>query len=183
MNIRSLLVLIRGVSIRSLEKGETLIRDGDTSKEVFYIKKGLIRSYFTTEMGEEITFQLFPESHFFGNIHSILFNEPSNMSFEALERTKVYAIDQESFHKLVAQNPNVLDLNSMNFGKRILKQAYTRVEAFVLLSPEERYLKFMETYPTVINRAPDKYIAHVLGITPVSLSRIKGRIASKKGLL
>jgi hypothetical protein len=68
----------------------------------------------------------------------------------------------------------------MYIGKSIMKQAFQRVESFVFLSPEERYQKYIQDYPNVINRAPDKYIANVLGITAVSLSRIKGRIASKK---
>ncbi len=68
----------------------------------------------------------------------------------------------------------------MGLCQRGMKQAFQRVESFVLLSPEERYLKYMQDYPSVINRAPDKYIANVLGITPVSLSRIKGRITAKR---
>lgn len=61
-----------------------------------------------------------------------------------------------------------------------MKRAFQRIESFVFLSPEERYKKYVKDYPNVIDRAPDKYIANVLGITPVSLSRIRTRIASKK---
>ncbi|MBK8659738.1 MAG: hypothetical protein IPN22_12925 [Bacteroidetes bacterium] len=50
----------------------------------------------------------------------------------------------------------------------------------MLLSPEERYLKFIQKYPDLLNRVPNKYIANVLGITPVSLSRIRKRISTKK---
>jgi CRP-like cAMP-binding protein len=180
MNIRSWLPLLRNVSIRSIKKGEILIQEGATKKEVFFIRKGLMRSYFTNERGDEITFQLYPENHVFGNVHNIFFNEPSKFSYQALEYTKVYAIDYDSFVEVTAKIPRLLELNRMYLGKRALKQSFQRLESFVLLSPEERYLKYIEDYPTVINRAPDKYIANVLGITPVSLSRIKGRIASKK---
>jgi DNA-directed RNA polymerase subunit F len=61
-----------------------------------------------------------------------------------------------------------------------MRQAFQRVESFVFLSPEERYQKYVEDHPNIINRAPDKYIANILGITPVSLSRIRSRIASKR---
>ncbi|NRB47938.1 MAG: Crp/Fnr family transcriptional regulator [Saprospiraceae bacterium] len=180
MNLRSLLVFLRHLRIRSFKRGEIFIERGETKKNLFFIRKGMTRSYFINEKGDEITFQLFPEHYVMGNVHSLLFNEPSKFVYQALEDTKVYVIDNESFQNVILQNPRFLDLNRMDFNNMPLKQAFRRVESFVLLSPEERYLKYMNDYPSVINRAPDKYIANVLGITPVSLSRIKGRITAKR---
>ena len=107
-------------------------------------------------------------------IQSYLMSPPI-FFIEALEPTKVYTIDYEAYCRRWPQKtPDIFELNRMRIlGKRILKQAFQRVESFVLLSPEERYLKYLKDYPNVIDRAPDKYIAHVLGITPVSLSRIR----------
>ena len=178
--MKDLLGLFRHVKIDSYEKGEIILRKGETQKKIFFIKKGLIRGYMMNEKYCEITFQLYPEYHIFGNIYAILFDEPSKFSFQALEATKVYEVDYNSFIKVTSRNPNLTELSRRFVGKKMMKQAFQRVESFVLLSPEERYLKYMNDYPNVINRAPDKYIANVLGITPVSLSRIKGRIASKK---
>lgn len=180
MNLKSLLGLLRNVTIVSFEKGETLIEEGETKKEVFYIRKGLIRSYATDDMEDEITFQLYPEYHVVANLHALLFNEPSKFSYQALERTKTYSIDYDYFMEMTSKNPKLLEINRMYIGKRAMKQAFQRVEAFVFLSPEERYKRYVNDYPNVINRAPDKYIANVLGITPVSLSRIRKRIATKK---
>ncbi|MEL7119601.1 MAG: Crp/Fnr family transcriptional regulator [Bacteroidota bacterium] len=180
MNVRSLLALLRNVSVKSVEKGEILIKEKASGKEVFFIRKGLIRSFYTDDMGDEITFQLYSEHHMVTNIHSLLFNEPSKFTYQALEDTKTYGINYASFMKLTSMDPELLKLNRMHFGKRAMKQAFQRVESFVFLSPEERYKRYVKDYPNVINRAPDKYIAHVLGITPVSLSRIRNRIASKK---
>ena len=60
-----------------------------------------------------------------------------------------------------------------------MREAHLRIEGFILYTPEERYIKFIEKYPDINNRVPDKYIANVLGITPVSLSRIRARIIEK----
>ena len=65
------------------------------------------------------------------------------------------------------------------FFQRIVREAHLRIEGFVLHTPEERYIKFIEKYPDINNRVPDKYIANVLGITPVSLSTIRARITKK----
>jgi hypothetical protein len=50
-----------------------------------------------------------------------------------------------------------------------------------LLSPEERYIKFVRDKPDIINRVPGKYLATLLGITPISLSRIRRRMAGAAG--
>ena len=180
MKTQSLLALLRNVTIKSIKKGEILIEQGAEKKDIFFIRKGLIRAYHIFEDGHEKTFQLFPEYHVLSNAHSVLYNEPSKFSYQAIEPTKVYSIDYNSFLEMTAKNPKLLEISRTHIGQKALKQSYNRVESFVLLSPEERYRKYMQDYPTVINRAPDKYIANVLGITPVSLSRIKGRITAKK---
>lgn len=180
MNIRNLLGLIRHVTIRSIEKGDILIKEGSTKKDVYFIRRGLIRSYATDDMEDEITFQLYPEYNVVSNIHTLLFDEPSQFTYQALERTKVYTIDYTSFIEVTANNPKYLEINRRFLGRRAMKLAFQRVESFVFLSPEQRYKKYIEDYPNIINRAPDKYIANVLGITPVSLSRIRKRIASRK---
>lgn len=89
MNFRSLLVLFRNIAIKPLDKGAIIIPKGAMNKDLFYIRKGLVRSYYINEKGEEITFQLYAEYHIFGNAHSILFDEPSNFFFQALEQTAI----------------------------------------------------------------------------------------------
>ncbi|MEM7656880.1 MAG: Crp/Fnr family transcriptional regulator [Bacteroidota bacterium] len=171
--MRNWLRVFRQVTIQSFEKREIIIPKGSTKKDVFFIRKGLIRSYFTNEKSEEITFHLFPEYHAFTNVHAVLLDEPSHFTYQALEPTKVYTMDYDSYFQIVANDPEISELNRTFLGKRIMKRAFQRVESFVLLSPEEHYLKYCQDFPSVIDRAPDKYIAHVLGITPVSLSRIR----------
>ena len=53
---------------------------------------------------------------------------------------------------------------------------YERLESFILYTPEERFQHLLETRPDLCERIPDKYLASFLGITPVSLSRIKKRL-------
>ena len=61
-----------------------------------------------------------------------------------------------------------------------MKKMLQRLETFVLMNAEERYEDFIKKNPTLSNRVPDEYLANVLGITPVSLSRIRARIVNKK---
>lgn len=140
-----------------------------------------MRSYQITNHADEeqITFQLFPENHISGNIHTIFLNRPSSFFYEAIEPTKVYLIDYKTFSR-VTNTPILGEISRKFIGTRIVKQAFQRVESFVFLTPEERYVKYAKENPEIVNRAPDKYIANVLGITPTSLSRIRKRIATRK---
>ena len=180
MNIKFLYKLLRNLSSKTFEKGEVIIIEGDKMNNVFYIRLGLVRSYLINDKGEEITFQLFAERQIFGNVHSILFNETSKFTFETLEKTKVYFTDLKTFQDLSTSNSDFLKIDKGIFGRQILKQAFQRIDSFVFLSPEKRYQQYLKDYPHIINRVPDKYIANVLGITPVSLSRIRKRISKKK---
>ena len=109
----------------------------------------------------------------------IFFNQPSGLFFQALEPTQLIYIDYDMLQQIISDNPK-LEANRKYILQNVLKEALQRVDSFVLCSPEERYLNFIKGNPDIVNRVPDKYIANVLGITPVSLSRIRKRIMSKK---
>lgn len=109
----------------------------------------------------------------------ILFDQPSRYYYECLEDTKTLSIDFEKVQNIIESNPK-LERNRKYFARNAMKKMLQRLESFVLLNAEERYEDFIKKNPPLSNRVPDKYIAHVLGITPVSLSRIRARIATKK---
>jgi CRP-like cAMP-binding protein len=97
-----------------------------------------------------------------------------------LEKTKVYTLPFDTFRKLMRENAEKFEVDRNFMFRSTFSQIYNRMESFVIMSPEERYEKYVRDHPNIIHRVPDRYIASVLGITPVSLSRIRGRIASKK---
>lgn len=179
IKISTLISLLRNIEIKSYKQGETIIERGSTNSNLYFMRKGLVRAFANALSAdeEEVTFQLYAENNSFGNIHKLILNQPSSFTYQALEDSKVYTIEHTQLLKKTKGNPDLLELK---IGKRMFEQAFRRLDSFVFLSPEERYLKYVKDYPTIINRAPDKYIANVLGITPTSLSRIRKRIASKK---
>lgn len=181
MKLRTLLTLFRKVRKSAYGKREIIIPYGSQAKELLFIRKGLVRVFCSNENGDEITFQLFADNQTFSNIHSFLFDEPSKFSYQALEDTTIFRLDVEHLLDMASNNVEVMDFSRTFFGRRAVKKAFQRVESFVFLSPEERYLKFVKDHPGIVDRAPDMYIANVLGMTPVSLSRIRRRIAEKQG--
>jgi CRP-like cAMP-binding protein len=170
--------LLQAASTRSYAVGDYLIKEGSHKKEVFFIQKGIIRSFRINEKGNEITTLLRWENQIIASPDVILFDQPSQNYVEALEETKVRVLDYDVLQDIVSANPK-LDANRKYVLQQMLKEALGRIDTFVLMSPEDRYLAYVDQNPEIVNRVPDKYIANVLGITPFSLSRIRKRVAKK----
>ena len=179
LSIEDASVLIKSAKNISFKKKEILIDEGSLKTTVFFIKKGIVRCYCINEKGEEITFGLVTENQIISNIDTILYDRPSNFYFEALEETKTFSIDYSIVENIIESNPK-LQKNRKFFAQKMMKLQHERVKSFVLLNPEERYLDFIKKNPSLVNRVPGKYIANVLGITPVSLSRIRARVVNQK---
>ena len=172
-------VLIKSAKSKSFKKKEIIIEEGALKMDVYFLRSGLVRVYCINDKGDEITFGLISENQILTNIDIILFDQPSRFYYECIEDTKTFSIDFDKVQNIIERNPK-LERNRKFFARNAMKKMLQRLETFVLLNPEERYLDYIEKNPTLINRVPDKYIANVLGITPVSLSRIRARIVSKK---
>ncbi len=170
--------LITFAQKKSFKLGEQLIKANTSQNNVYFIYKGLVRIYAVNERGNEITTELRCENELVASYDVIFFNQPSRFYVEAMEKTDTFYIPYDKLQKVLNNNPQ-LDKNRKFILQNLLKNAFTRIDTFVLYTPEERYLEFIKSHADLVNRVPDKYIANVLGITPVSLSRIRQRIAKK----
>lgn len=179
LSLKDIQSLISKAKRKSYAPSEYLIEEGTLKRELFFIRKGLVRSFAVDEKGDEITVGLNWENQPIASPDTILFDQASRYYFQAIEQTEVLYMDYDLVQTIISKNPK-LEQNRKYILQKMLKQAYTRIESFVLYSPEQRYIRFVQSNPDIVNRVPDKYIANVLGITPVSLSRIRKRIAVKK---
>lgn len=164
---------------RHLPASEVLIKEGATNHNLVYIQKGVIRSYMIKDSGDEVTVLLRWEDQFIASYDTIILQQPSRFTYQALEDCEILEIDYAAVEKIMEEQPKYEPLRTF-FLMSMLAESLLRVESFVLFSPEERYQKLVESNANIVNRVPDKYIASLLGITPVSLSRIRKRIASRQ---
>lgn len=162
---------------RTLTAGAIYIRHGSNSSKIAFIRKGLIRAFFVKENDEEITLMLRWENQFVASLESIMTQKPSRYTFQAMEETVLIELDYNAIRSAIDTNPSLSDSRN-RFLMHMLSQAMDRIEGFVLLSPEERYRKLLAEKTDIVNRVPDKHLATMLGITPVSLSRIRKRMSA-----
>ncbi|RZJ76175.1 MAG: Crp/Fnr family transcriptional regulator [Flavobacterium sp.] len=171
--------LFANAAERHLKYGEEYISQNEFTKKLAYIQKGIIRAYTTKSNGDEATLLLRWDDQFVGSHDSILLNKPSKFRYMAIEETTILEIDYSHVENIMAENPKFEPLRNFVL-MNMLSSSLTMLEDFVLLNPEERYLKLIAEKANIVNRVADKHIASMLGITPVSLSRIRKRIATGK---
>jgi CRP-like cAMP-binding protein len=170
---------LKHTRILSLNSGEIFLKEGSLKSEIYFIGKGLIRTFFVDERGNEITNMLRYENQVIASYEAVFFNKPSRFNFQALEETDLLVIDFNDLRQILDSNAK-FESGRRYFMTNSLAQSLSVLDDFILLNPEKRYLKFLNEHPELLNRVPIKYIANVLGITPVSLSRIRKRVATKK---
>jgi CRP-like cAMP-binding protein len=176
VNVVDIYRLFKTAKTKKLRAGEVYIHEGSMSTKMGRIKSGLIRGYQLKVNGDEITITLSWENQFVGSYDSIAWQRPSRFIFQAMEDTTLMEIDYGIMQEFADRN-SAIGAHRSNIQLRMLEKAIDRIESFVLLSPTERYLKLVQDKADIVNRVPDKHLATYLGITPVSLSRIRKRIA------
>lgn len=137
-----------------------------------------MRYYYLTEDGREITGFIFQENMFAGS-HSSFFNQiPSEQILETIEYTTVLALSYTSLMTLYQTVPKMNELVRKILEHRFA-YAQSVIAALITHKPEKRYQKLLEQQPDLVNRVPLHILATYIGITPVSLSRIRARKQKK----
>ena len=161
---------------RIVKKGEILQRTGDDARKAFYVRKGLLRSYTIDEKGKEHIFIFAPEDWYISDIDADVHNNKAELFIEAIEDSEVQEFDRSN---LSLEN---ITIDLVDFQKLVKRVAVLQKRVIMLMSAtaQERYEHFLETYPSIVQRAPQKMIASYLGITPEALSKIRGKMAKGK---
>lgn len=166
------------ITIRDVPKNFRLVDLGQTAQEVYFINKGLLRFYYLTDEGKEVTGFIFQENMFAGAHESFFSQVPSIQVLETLEDSALFVFSYEKLNQLFDEVPK------MNvFVRKLLEMrmsfAQKVVASLIIHKPKDRYTSYQELHPGLENRIPQHILASYLGITPVSLSRIRKRIAEE----
>ena len=162
---------------KKIKKRDNLLKEGQICSEISFLLRGAFRQYHLVD-GEEKTTFFFFENHFACNYESFLTRQPSDVTIEALEDCEVLYFNTETLTRLYRLYPKY-EVFGRLMAENVYLCAMERLKTFLLNSPEERYRKFL-THPDsdiILERVPQHYIASYLGITSVSLSRIRSRLA------
>lgn len=157
------------------EPDEFLLHPGDEDYELFFVHRGLLRIYYLDEEGRESNKAFPSEGGFAGPLATALLELPSRYGIQALESTELLAARYSDYFDLLDRHP-VFDRLGRKAVEWVLGQRELREQSLLQQSARERYIDFREQYPGLIQRIPQYHIASYLGITEVSLSRLRGSL-------
>ena len=162
-------------NLKTFSKGEVLQRAGQETSKIFLVKEGILRSYIIDSKGKEHIYMFGSEGWIVSDIESQTFECKTVLFIEAIEESEVYVMNQRSFDHL-KEKDNGFDALVASLSKRI-GAMQRRILALMSSSARDRYESFLQIYPELPSRVPQKMIASYLGITPEALSTIRKKIA------
>ncbi len=158
-------------------QGEFLLTPNKVCTMVGFNPNGIFRVYAIDEKGNEKNFLFQLEGSFVTDYESFLCQRPSKYYIECLREATLVSLDYTSAMTIYEKIPPF-----QKIGRLVAEELYVlakkRVEDFMLLSAEERYLKLVSQHPEIFQKIPLRYIAEYLNMRPQSLSRIRKRIST-----
>jgi CRP-like cAMP-binding protein len=156
-----------------VKKGATFLQEGAICNYIYIVESGLVRQYFYKN-GIDITEHFAGEGEGFICLESFIERKPSKLIVEALEDSVIYGINKDELNELTEKYRDI-ELMYRGLLELSLVMSQRRMYSMLFETARERYNNFMKVSPFLINRVPSMYIASYLGITPETLSRVKGR--------
>ena len=157
----------------NFKKNDIISNVGGTCKTIYFVKKGALRIFYF-KGDNDITDSMEFENAFVARVESLVSGQPSRKGIQAIEDTEMLAINAEKLFRLYDDYLEVERLFKKIFLNAFMSMV-NRIESIQFHPAETRYANFINEHPDVLKRVPLKYIASYLGITQVSLSRIRAK--------
>lgn len=169
---------IKATEIRVFHRGEYILRAGDILTQVSFLQKGIVRGVMLDLNGKDITDCIMfrcgdpvvPDNDF---------TQPASITLEALTDCEVVSLPLATVIHMLNSYPSMMDLYhrllslsvNLHRGLKIATYQYTAAQ---------RYKWFLREYPGLIDQIHHKYIASLLNMTPVTLSKIRNILKQKE---
>jgi CRP-like cAMP-binding protein len=170
-----LALLSESIEVRKVKKGTNLLKAGKISKELYYVNKGCLRTFYTIKDGSEPIRCLALEKSFCWAMPSFITQDPSIESIDVLIDSELFVFSKSIFKMLNEKSINFK--NAYHSWLETLCIIYSaRIESLITINATLRYKNILNENPAIIQKLPNKIVASYLGITQESLSRIKAKM-------
>jgi CRP-like cAMP-binding protein len=161
---------------RSFKKGTALLKEGQNSKDGYFVLKGCIRTYYVID-GDEKTTAFYTEMEGL-TPHCVINKAPSEYFISCVEDTILTVANPDMEVEIFSKFPKFETLCRI-LSEELLAKQQIDFDEFKTSSPEQRYLNLLQIRPDLVQRVPQHQLASYLGIKPQSLSRLRARIFEK----
>lgn len=165
--------LERIITVKDYSKNEVIQEIGSRCRTIFILQKGAARIFYYKD-GNDITEHFAFDNEIIVRAESLFTGKTTSKGIQAIENTSVLSIDSEALFQLYDTHHDLERLFRLLFEKEYVN-TIKRIESFQFNTAKERYIELLKT-TDYVQKIPLKYIASYLGITQVSLSRIRAKI-------
>ena len=156
----------------TLNKGATLVSEGNIVYYQYYVYDGCLRSYLIDNFGKEHTLQFAVNDWWISDYTAFFSTTNAIMNIESIRKSTVLRVSRRSMEQLYEEIPKIAAFNRIK-----LEKAYANLQKRVLKNlsqtAKDRYISFINTYPNIEQIVKNYHIASYLGIATESLSRIR----------
>lgn len=156
----------------TIPKNQILVRQGEICQALYFIEKGMGRSYYLNENGKEITQWFFGVGKFMSSVDSFFQQRPSLYYLEVLEDAELYSISKTEIDQLFAKYHQMEKMGRL-VTTEMLTQVVNKLNAIQFQTAKERYDYMLAEFPDIAYHVPLGHIASYLGMTQETLSRIR----------
>lgn len=168
--------ILKGTEEITIKRNTNFIVADSICTDIFFIKTGIVRAY-TFGNGREITFWIGEEGSVALSMQGYINNKRGYENIATIEDTQMYKISGRYLHELYET-----DIHIANWGRLFAENEILRAEKSLIpqlfTTGKERYETLLKEHPQLLNRVPLEILSSYLGLTPVSLSRVRKGIAS-----
>ena len=159
-------------------QGEVHISSGTIQQQGGFLVSGLVRAYRIDEEGNDQTISFIPENDYSVHYESFVSQQASLFTYECIEPCTIVNFSYDHFNSIHQQFP-IFQKYLRVILKSKLKAQKERLEGHLYLNAEQRYLKFINQYPDLIQRIQITHLCSYLGIRRQSLTRIRKKLSTK----
>lgn len=155
-----------------MPKNTILIRQGEVCDKLYFMTKGIARSYYLKADGKEVTQWFFSVGKFMTSADSFFQQTPSLYYLETLEDCTLYQASKTSMDMLFSKYHKMEQLGRL-VSIEMLTKVINKLNAIQFQTAKERYDYMLAEFPDIVPRIPLGHIASYLGMTQETLSRIR----------
>ncbi len=166
--------------LMTVPEGAEIIRAGARPAQVYLLLDGLVRSFYSRADGRFFNKGFACAGEFFGSLESALTQAPCRYAIQALEPSRLAALDIADLLRMVREHPEAARLHRIEVRRAFLCSE-EREAVLLTLDAAGRYRWLRQRHPALLQRVAHYHLAAYLGITPVSLSKARRAVEGSDG--
>ena len=160
--------------VKTFNKGTLLLKEGQLSLDTYFVMEGCIREFILVD-GEEKTTNFFTEDQWVISLNNFNPKARTTHNLQCVEDTTVVVGNEQGAQEMFKEFPRFETISRVVMEVFFAEQKEL-LTSFLTGTPEQRYLKLLQTRPHLFQRIPQYQLASYIGVKPESLSRIRKRI-------